>query len=191
MSVFVRLATIRAHLRSKKKAEQHRYFKQKMVLKMNRKSLDEIVREYPPIANANVLKLDTDDHDFEVISGAKNLIKQNLPIVLFECDVFENTDYVRDCLETLKLLKSTGYQYFLLYDNFGNLMGKYSLVDTTAFRNLLFFQLTSDFYYDFYYFDILAMKDDHMLQFYKSEVEYFIGRMPKKPLRKTASAAIS
>lgn len=154
-------------------------------VKMNRRQLDEIVNDHSFAMNANVLKIDTDGHDFEVITGSKRLISKNLPVVLFECDAFENTNYVEDCLRTLKFLNQSGYNYFLLYDNFGNLMGKYSLSDLSPFQNLIFFQLTSNFYY----FDILIMKDEDLFQFYKTEINYFAEQMPNKSLQRTAIAA--
>jgi FkbM family methyltransferase len=118
---------------------------------MTRRSLDEIVDDHSFAKDANLLKIDTDGHDFEVIEGSKRLLSQNLPVVLFECDAFENTNYVEDCIRTLNAFKQSGYNHFLLYDNFGNLMGQYSLSDLSPFRNLLFYQLTSTFYY----YDIL------------------------------------
>ncbi|MFH1902882.1 MAG: FkbM family methyltransferase [Candidatus Omnitrophota bacterium] len=151
---------------------------------LNRKSLDEIVDDHSFARNANVLKIDTDGHDFEVIAGAKRLLSRNLPVVLFECYDSENTNYVEDCLRTLKLLKQIGYNYFLLYSNFGNLMGRYSLSDLTPFRNLLFFQLTSDFCY----FDILIMKDEDLFPFYKAEINFFVDKMSNKSLQRTAIA---
>jgi FkbM family methyltransferase len=154
-------------------------------IKMSRRPLDEIVNDHPLITNANVLKIDTDGHDFEVIAGSERLISRNLPVVLFECDAFENTNYVEDCLRTLKFLKQSGYNYFLLYDNFGNLMGRYSFSDLSPFQNLLFFQLTSNFYY----FDILVMKDEDIFQFYKAEIDYFADKIANKSLQRTAIAA--
>ena len=48
-------------------------------------------------------KVDTNGHDFEVLAGAERLISRNHPVVLFECDVFNNTNYVEDCLSTLRI----------------------------------------------------------------------------------------
>jgi FkbM family methyltransferase len=151
-------------------------------IKMRKRSLDEIVNEHPHSASANVLKVDTDGHDFEVIAGSKGIISRNLPVVLFECDSFKNTNYVEDCLRTLNFFKYCGYSYFLLYDNYGYLMGKYSLSDLSPFQNLLFYQLTSNFYY----FDILVMKDAEVFQFYKEEINYYVERMENKSLKQTA-----
>lgn len=153
---------------------------------MSRRPLNEIVNDYPFAANVNVLKIDTDGHDFQVIEGSSKLLSRNFPVILFECDAFENTNYVQDCLRTLNFLnKQIGYNFFLLYDNFGALMGRYSLSDLSPFRNLLFYQLTSNFYY----FDILVMRDEDIVQFYKTEIDYFSNKMPNKSLQRTAIAA--
>jgi FkbM family methyltransferase len=154
-------------------------------IKMIRRPLDEIVNDHPSVVNANVLKIDTDGHDFEVIAGAKRLLSRNLPVVLFECQPFENTNYVEECLSTLKYFREIGYNYFLLYNNFGNLMGRYSLSDLSPFKNLLFFQLTTNLYG----LDILVMKDEDVFQFYKEEIDYFADKTPNKSLRRTAIVA--
>ncbi len=152
---------------------------------MNRQSLDSILNDFPEFKDANILKIDTDGHDFEVIAGAKNLISSGQPVILFECDAFGNENYVEDCLKVLKFFLSSGYNYFLLYDNFGNLIGKYPLVNLSSIQSLLFYQLTSPFYY----FDILLMKDADISNFFKKEVDYFVGEMPNKTLQRTANAA--
>lgn len=150
-----------------------------------RQQLDTIVNDFPEYNNSNILKIDTDGHDFEVIEGAEKLISGNQPAVLFECDAFANDNYIEDCLKVLKLFISSGYNFFLLYDNFGYLMGKYPLSDLSAIRSLLFFQLTSPFYY----FDILVMQDVDISCFYRTEVDYFVDKMPNKSLQRTAKVA--
>ncbi|HJV89801.1 MAG TPA: FkbM family methyltransferase [Holophagaceae bacterium] len=152
---------------------------------MSKRPLDEIVGSHPELRDANLLKIDTDGHDFEVLEGAWQVIKANAPAVLFECDAFGNADYVANCLKALRKFHECGYNHFILYNNFGNLMGRYPLGDLGAFRNLLFLQLTSDFYY----FDVLVMKDEDLDQFHESEVEFFVGKMPNPHLRSTALAA--
>lgn len=154
-------------------------------IKMRRRQLDEILEEYPFAGNVNVLKIDTDGHDFEVIKGGMALMSKHTPMVLFECQPFADSDYVEHCLRTLLALKECGYKQFLLYDNFGHLVGKYNLSDVSPFRNLLFYQLTSGLCN----FDILVMRDEELVQFYKDEINYFIEKMPNKSLQRAAVAA--
>lgn len=155
-------------------------------MRMSQKSLDDLVNDYPLANGANVLKIDTDGHDFEVLAGARELLTRNRPVVLFECDEFGNPHYVEDCLHTLDIFAQIGYGHFLLYDNIGNLLGRYSLTDLSPFLNLLFFQVTSDSLY----YDILLMDEAEIHQFYRAEIEFFVGQMRERSLQQTAIHAI-
>ena len=90
-----------------------------------------------------------------------SLVARHLPAVLFECVACDNATYVEDCLRTMKSLQRVGYRGLLLYDNVGNLMGRYSLSDLSPFQNCLFCQLTGR---NLYYFDILVMKDEDVYE---------------------------
>lgn len=153
---------------------------------ISKRSLDEIVNNCSSAVNVNVLKIDTDGHDFEVIEGSRRLLSRSRPVVLFECDVFNNVNYVQDVLKSLNVFKQSGYNYFLLYNNLGYLIGKYSLSDMSPFNNLLFYQLISNLNY----FDVLVMKDEDIFQFYKSEVHYFVDTMSNKSLQRTVISAV-
>jgi FkbM family methyltransferase len=153
---------------------------------METRSLDDIVEGNPHFTDLNILKIDTDGHDFEVIAGARIIIERIMPVVLFECDAFSNSNYVRDCMETFKFFETVGYNRFLFYDNFGNLMGKCLLSDLSQFRGLLFYQLTSKFFY----FDVLLMRDEDIDLFFREETSYFIEHMDNKTLYAAAASAI-
>jgi len=154
-------------------------------IELETKTLDEILIDVQDYAGINVVKIDTDGHDFEVIAGATELIAACRPAVLFECEAFTDATYVEKCLETLNFFRSVGYSEFLLYDNFGYLMGKYSMVDLSAFTNLLFYQLVSRFYY----FDILILRDNDIGPFYTAEAAYFIENLPHDWLQLNARMA--
>ncbi len=152
---------------------------------MRAETLDNIVAANPAFADFNLLKIDTDGHDFDVIDGASKIIKNNFPIVFFECYESVNPSYIEECLKTLSSLRESGYNSFIVYDNYGFLIGLYSLCKTQAFQNLLFYQLTSPFAY----FDILVMSDDDISKFLPLEQNYFIKQMPNGNLRRTAQSA--
>ncbi len=158
-------------------------------INLRRRRLDDIVADFPTAGSANVLKIDTDGHDFAVIAGAAGLLARNHPTLLFECNFIDGSayleDYVTDCLCGLDLLKQIGYDSFLLYDNLGYLMGRYSLADLSPFRALLFYQLTSKFYY----FDILIMTDEEIMTFYQTEIDFFVGKISNHTLQKAVLAA--
>lgn len=78
------------------------------------RTLDFILTCNEEFEQANILKIDTDGHDFDVIAGAKNLILRSMPMVLIECDAFGNTRYVEDCLRVLDFsgqLATTRFYY--------------------------------------------------------------------------------
>jgi FkbM family methyltransferase len=154
-------------------------------IEIESKTLDTIVNDLGKFPSVNVIKIDTDGNDFKVIAGAKELIAAYRPAVLFECQSSSNPAYVENCLETLNMFRTIGYSEFLLYDNFGYLIGKFSLADHSAFKKILFYQLVSKFYY----FDILLLGHEDIESFYTSEVVYFIENMPQKWLQRSASIA--
>jgi len=153
--------------------------------KMRGRSLDDIVTEIPSVQKCNVLKIDTDGHDFEVLKGARGLVDSAKPSVFFECDTFGNTNYFTECIDALSSFERVGYKHFLVYDNVGYLIGKYKLSCLSSFKALLFYQLTGGVDY----FDILVMPDDDLLEFYRDEVGFFIGKMANKNLQESAMAA--
>ena len=136
---------------------------------LSTRSIDSIRDEHTSFKNINIIKTDTDGFDFKILEGAKKTIKECKPIVLFECDIFGNLEYVSDISNAFQMFKSSGYSHFLLYDNFGNLMGAHDLSSLTSFYNLMFYQLSSHFHY----FDILFMPNDSFTCFYEQELNYF------------------
>jgi FkbM family methyltransferase len=135
-----------------------------------RKTIDSIVSQYKQHGDFNLLKIDTDGHDFEVLSGARGFIMKSQPFLYFEVDAFSNPKFVEDCLSTLEFLHEVGYGKIFIYDNFGNFMGVFEISDISCIKRLLFYKLTKE-----YYFDFLLMKDCFVDEFYKQEVEYFVN----------------
>jgi FkbM family methyltransferase len=129
----------------------------------------------------DLIKVDTDGFDFEVIKGAESTIATNNPVFLFECDIFNNINYVSDINKTLDLFHSCGYNEFLAYDNFGYLIGKYSITDREWFLQLISYQCSGGMYY----FDLLFIKDDKLSEFYQSELLHQNDMANSKP-RKNA-----
>ncbi len=140
---------------------------------VEQRSLDDMLTEYPDFAAPDILKIDTDGHDFEVIAGACTLIESHRPAVLFECDVFGRETYVDDALATLARFREADYEQFLLYDNFGGFQECHSLVEPDAFRELLHRQLRGDFLY----FDILVMREEDLTPFLDRERAHFTKAM--------------
>jgi len=139
-------------------------------------TLDNLLKKYKEYYNYNFIKIDTDGHDFQVITGGLSTIRKNKPIILFECDIFENQKYFEMLKKSIKDLNNIGYNQFILYDNFGCLMGIYSIDDLRSFYNLIFYHITSSFSY----FDILFIRDDIISEFYEIELKYFLENIPQK-----------
>lgn len=153
--------------------------------RLQKQPLDAILAAHPAIGSVDILKIDTDGHDFEVIRGAAGVIAQHRPAVLFECDPADNPSYVADCTAAIALFLRAGYRHFLLYDNLGHLLGKYSLTQPEAFYQLLFYQLTSPLCY----FDILVMRDEDLIPFHRQEIAYFAQATTAPALQRSVAAA--
>lgn len=151
------------------------------------KTLDKVIEENPIFLNANLLKVDTDGHDFEVLKGAKKLICQNQPTVLFECDLFNNDNYISEMLDVLNIFHEANYSQAIFYDNHGYLIGKFSIQDNKEIKNLLFYQSVSKLLY----FDVLLINDEFIDVFYKTELEYFINEISNKKLKQDISQIFS
>lgn len=135
-----------------------------------KKSIDSIVKQFIVHGDFNLLKTDTDGHDFEVLAGAKGFIKKFQPFLYFEVDAFSNHDFIEDCMNTLAYLREVGYRKLFIYDNFGCFIGLFQSGDVSNIKKLLFYMLTKKHYY----YDFLLMQDGFVDDFYKLEVEYFV-----------------
>lgn len=139
--------------------------------KFQKRTIDSIVNQYKQFGDLNILKIDTDGHDFDVLAGAKDFILRSQPFIYFEVDSFSNPKFVEDCLNTLEFLCEAGYKRIFIYDNYGYLMGVFDSDDVSCIKKLLFYKLTKKSYY----FDFLLMKDCFVDEFYKLEVDYFVN----------------
>lgn len=136
---------------------------------LNSRTLDEIADEFASFRRVNVLKVDTDGYDLDVLAGAKKVIASARPAILFECDACGDVRHMERCLQTLEGLKTDGYRGFLVYDNYGYLMGRHALDDVCAFRDLLLYHLSGGVAY----FDLLLMTDSDLDSFHASENQFF------------------
>jgi FkbM family methyltransferase len=133
-----------------------------------RKKLDTIVSEHSEFSTCNFLKVDTDGSDFEVLRGSQDLIARARPVVYFECDVFDNEDYLDDFFQTMEFFKSVGYMSVVAYDNLGYLFQVFPVDQHEQFRQALEYQLLSKFGY----FDLLVL-DESCQDFVDLELTYF------------------
>lgn len=139
------------------------------ITEMKTVRLDTLLKELPEFKDCNFLRVDTDGHDFEVLRGARELIKSAMPEILFECDVFDNSKYVEDTLEALRFFAGAGYVDALVYDNLGYLFCHLKLSDVSQVPQMLFYQLINRQFY----FDVLLLRDARA--FLKTELDHFVG----------------
>jgi FkbM family methyltransferase len=143
---------------------------------LDSRTLTQIIAEQPDFEKCNVIKIDTDGYDFDVISGAHNIIAKNHPAVIFECAPLDNENFVENCISILNFFANNGYSSFLGYDNIGNFLGRYSLTDLPTIKNLLFYQVTSRLFF----IDMLVLNDKDTERFEMSEIDFFISKV-KEP----------
>ena len=154
-------------------------------LTLPRKTLDEIINENADFNDANFLKIDTDGNDFDIIKGAHAYISKSKPVILLECDIFDNSTYVSDLVDTMKFFDQVGYASMIVYDNYGNLFGVFDIKDFVGFKYSLFYQLVSQFGY----FDLLILKPEDEL-FIRSEKVYFTEHITNPILKNAAKEAL-
>jgi FkbM family methyltransferase len=154
-------------------------------LTLRRRTLDQIVQDFPFANHVNFLKVDTDGHDLEVLAGAGNLIRACQPAVLFECLPGDDVHFVTTCLNCLSSFREAGYQEYLVYSNVGDLMGRFRLDEPWAFRNVLLYQLTGELPYC----DVLLMPPRDLPVFFTREADFFIGRLSSPRLQQQVRPA--
>ena len=134
------------------------------------RNLDTIIDDNKEFSQQDVIKIDTDGFDFDVIKGCKKVLSKHQPIVLFELYTIHNSEYAAQCEEVMQISNQANYSQVLVYDNYGNFMGKYGIDNYQVINQLLFYQITGN---RFYCFDFLLLPDKYLADFYESELNYF------------------
>jgi FkbM family methyltransferase len=140
--------------------------------RVNSARLDTLLQDNAEFRNCNLLKIDTDGHDFDVIRGARELITRAKPAVFFECDVFQNMNFVDDVMEAFKLFAQAGYQDALIYDNQGYFLCRIDPKEPALFEFFLFHKVTTQRYY----FDVLMLPARG--RFLDEELDYYASLAP-------------
>lgn len=91
-------------------------------------TLPDLLAQYPQFNAPDLVKIDTDGHDFAIIEGSSEWLASVRPALFYESDdhlAVEGTSAV----STLKLLASSGYTTATLWDKYGNVMTSIALDD--------------------------------------------------------------
>lgn len=83
------------------------------------RSLESILRDNPEFLLSQLIKIDTDGMDAGILLSAQSILEATRPILYFECSPLAKRD--NDEWENVfDMLVDIGYQWFHVYDNFGN-----------------------------------------------------------------------
>jgi FkbM family methyltransferase len=134
-------------------------------------TLDEALASEPDYRAANLVKIDTEGFELKILRGAARLLSEQKPALFFE--------FYPDCIRReagdpdglFELLLRQGYNFFIFYDNTGNLLEALDGSQTDQFRSLRrYCELRNS------YFDVAAFHaDDAGLgrDFYAAERDFF------------------
>ncbi len=78
-------------------------------------TLDALTQNAPFASGVDLLKIDTDGHEFEVLEGARDLLQRDRPALLIECDARGDPAFGERCAELVAQLVAYGYHGFLIY----------------------------------------------------------------------------
>ncbi|MBF2099129.1 MAG: FkbM family methyltransferase [Gloeomargaritaceae cyanobacterium C42_A2020_066] len=131
------------------------------------RTLNDIVAERPDFRESKLLKIDTDGHDFDIIQYHVNFLERQKPVIFFEYDITFEDDGPMEGLQTLECLVQSGYLYFVVYDNFGNYLGRVENGDVDRLIDLTVCLVSQRFLSGnpaIYYLDMCGFTDaDHDL----------------------------
>jgi FkbM family methyltransferase len=86
------------------------------------RSLNSILAEHSGLGPLKLLKSDTDGSDFKILRESMDVIRREQPVLFFEYDTRRSPDGSHISLDCIDRLIESGYQHFLVYDNFGRLL---------------------------------------------------------------------
>lgn len=120
--------------------------------------LREILREYPRFDQFRLLKIDTDGSDFDIILASLDLLQLRLPVLYFEYDPSFRADGIAAAERAIAALSAIGYQTFVVYDNYGNLLEVVRREPGRRFRELTAYLMSHVLFgREIYYFDVCAL----------------------------------
>jgi FkbM family methyltransferase len=124
------------------------------------RSLHKILESAAPFRRAKLLKTDTDGSDFSILRTSAPALAEMRPVLYFEYDTAYKPDADKEAVAAVNALFDIGYQYFLVYDNFGNYVVSLCKPEVDRFIDLnacLASNRTKSGARVIYYFDICAL----------------------------------
>jgi FkbM family methyltransferase len=130
-------------------------------------TLDDIIKKHDKFSKVDFIKIDTDGFDYKVIRGSHSTISKNKPLIYFELDksfLIKNNEEV---MSIFNYFKYHAYEGFLVYDNYGFLIGLFTFEQIYLVENIINYCDDRNMY-----LDVLMVKDFNLAKnLYKSEIE--------------------
>lgn len=73
------------------------------------------------ISDISLIKIDIDGNDYQVIDSGTMTIKKHKPVIFFEC-LLTSATKVKNYIKTIEILDEISYNYWAVFDNFGELI---------------------------------------------------------------------
>ncbi len=119
--------------------------------------LADILADHPRFSRPRIIKSDTDGSDFDIMLSSLDTIGKHKPVLYFEYDPTLRAGGCAAGLRLISELNKAGYQYFLVYDNFGHLMDVVIGDATGRFTDLNRYIMSHEIFgRQIYYLDICA-----------------------------------
>jgi FkbM family methyltransferase len=99
------------------------------------RTLGSVLESYPRFGKSRLLKIDTDGFDFAIIDSSLDWIASARPVIFFEYHTGFGAEDEARSLDAVAALMRMGYDRFLVYDNFGNLLISADRIGTFAELN--------------------------------------------------------
>jgi len=141
---------------------KHANFSPKLGMQIfSSKPLDVILKRFEWMGEVLLIKSDVDGFDWDVIDSGMNTVKESFPILFFEVAVFESSQ-LASYKNTLESLAHIGYDFWAIFDNFGQIIFQTKNIDTVSQMIEYLDRIRTDQRNrTIYYFDVLASTQKH------------------------------
>lgn len=133
--------------------------------------LDDLISDLA-LSNVSLLKSDVDGYDWDVINSAESLLREQHPLIYFECQ-YDSELQKENYIKTIIFLDSIGYCDWTIFDNFGSVIIRTRDIECIfQMMNYVWAQNCKQATRTIFYFDILAATNAEVLIVDKALSDY-------------------